>query len=243
MTAGPFSDDAASMRLDKFLVACGAFSRRDAQRAVRRGRVCVDGEPLRDPASKVHPTQQITADGERVALRGPRYLLLHKPPGYVCATRDDRYPTVLELMPQAEREGLHIAGRLDVDTTGLVLLTDDGAWSHRVTSPRHRCDKRYRVTLADPVSDTDVARLRDGILLRGEAQPTRPAGVEVADERTVLLTLQEGRYHQVKRMFGALGNRVIALHRDRVGSVVLDPDMLPQGAFRFLSPAEVAALG
>jgi len=231
------------VRLDKFLVETGGISRSQAQRAIRAGRVSVDGEVLRNPAFKLAPDSAVGLDGEPRQLRGPRYLLLHKPAGYVCATRDDLHPTVLELLPPGERDGLHIVGRLDRDTTGLVLLTDDGAWSHRVASPRHRCDKRYRVGLAEPVSDADVERLRAGLLLRGEAQPTRPAEVERLTERELLLTIQEGRYHQVKRMFGALGNRVVSLHRDRVGSVVLDEIAVPQGGFRILSPAEVAALG
>jgi len=231
------------VRLDKFLVETGGISRSQAQRAIRAGRVSVDGEVLRNPAFKLAPDSAVGLDGEPRQLRGPRYLLLHKPAGYVCATRDDLHPTVLELLPPGERDGLHIVGRLDRDTTGLVLLTDDGAWSHRVASPRHRCDKRYRVGLAEPVSDADVERLRAGLLLRGESQPTRPAEVERLTERELLLTIQEGRYHQVKRMFGALGNRVVSLHRDRVGSVVLDEIAVPQGGFRILSPAEVAALG
>lgn len=231
------------MRLDRFLVSSGACSRSEAQRAIRRGRVRVDGEPVREPAAKVSSTQAICFDDQPVVPRGPRYLMLHKPVGYVCAARDDHHPSVLTLLPAADREGLHIVGRLDVDTTGLLLLTDDGAWSHRVTAPRHRCDKRYRVALAEPASTADIVRLREGIALHGDEQPTRPAGVERLDAHTLLLTIQEGRYHQVKRMFGALGNRVVALHRDRVGGLALDADALPVGAFRKLSPAEVAALG
>jgi 16S rRNA pseudouridine516 synthase len=231
------------VRLDKYLVETGGISRSQAQRAVRAGRVSVDGEVLRNPAHQLSADSVVCLDGEARALRGPRYLLLHKPAGYVCATRDDLHPTVLELLPPAERDGLHIVGRLDMDTTGLVLLTDDGAWSHRVASPRHRCDKRYRVTLAEPVSDADIERLQTGLLLRGESRPTRPAEVERLAECELLLTIQEGRYHQVKRMFGALGNRVVGLHRDRIGSVQLDEAAVPPGEFRALSPAEVAALG
>lgn len=231
------------MRLDRFLVAASGLSRSEAQRAVRRGRVSVDGALCRDPASKLHEHNCVRLDGAPVVLRGPRYLMLHKPAGYVCATRDDQHPTVLDLLPATERDGLHIAGRLDRDTTGLVLLTDDGAWSHRVTSPRHRCAKRYRVTLADPISSADVERLRAGLLLRGEAQPTRPAEVALLGERELLLTIEEGRYHQVKRMFGALGNRVTGLHRDRIGALQLDPEALPAGEFRPLETAEIAALG
>lgn len=231
------------MRLDKFLVETGGIRRREAQRAIREGLVSVAGLLVRDPAYQLQPDCTVYLDGELRRLRGPRYFLLHKPLGYVCAARDDLSPTVLDLLPFAEREGLHIAGRLDKDTTGLVLLTDDGAWSHRVTSPRHRCDKRYRVTLAEAFSDEDAERLRSGLQLQGEAQMTLPAQVERLSERELLLTIQEGRYHQVKRMFGALHNRVIGLHRDRVGALLLDETQVKLGEYRALSPAEVTALG
>lgn len=225
------------------MVATGKVSRSQAQRAVRGGRVRVDGQLQRDPATKILPDQSVTLDGERLAVAVPRYLALHKPAGYLSATRDDTHPTVLDLLPLEQRDGLHIAGRLDLDTTGLVLLTDDGDWSHRITSPRHGWDKVYRVTLAEPVAGTALDGLAAGILLKGEHRPTRPAGVERLDARQVRLTLHEGRYHQVKRMFGALGNRVVALHREQVGPVSLYAPSLAEGEFRSLNPAEIAALG
>jgi 16S rRNA pseudouridine516 synthase len=231
------------MRLDKYLVQTTGLSRSAAQKSIRAGRVTVEGRACRDPAHKLRSGESICLDGAELLLRGPRYIMVHKPQGYICATRDDRQPTVLELLPPDQREGLHIAGRLDIDTTGLVLLTDDGAWSHRVTSPRHNCGKRYRVELAEPFSVQDEQRLREGIVLRGDKRPTRPAGVERLGERALLLTIDEGRYHQVKRMFGALGNRVVSLHRDRIGEVELDESVSQPGAFRDLTPAEVAALG
>jgi 16S rRNA pseudouridine516 synthase len=234
------------MRLDKYLVQATDLSRSQAQHAVRSGRVTVAGQLVRDPSLHLDLAPGhgvVRLDGDLVAVRGPRYFILHKPAGYVCAARDARHPTVLELLPLAERDGLHIAGRLDRDTTGLVLLTDDGNWSHRVTSPRHRCAKCYRVGLADPLHPTDVGRLEAGLQLHGDKHPTRPARVERLGERELLLTLDEGRYHQVKRMFGALGNRVLSLHRERVGSLVLDPVALPEGQYRALTTAEVLALG
>jgi 16S rRNA pseudouridine516 synthase len=205
--------------------------------------VQLNGKPCRDPAHKLSNADRVSLDNRPLQLRGPRYLMLYKPQGYVCAARDDRHTTVLELLPAEEREGLHIAGRLDIDTTGLVLLTDDGDWSHRVTSPRHRCLKRYRVTLADPLGAEDLRHLREGVMLRGEQQPTRPAEVVQLDDRSLYLSIEEGRYHQVKRMFGALGNRVVALHRDRIGSVDLEAAGLAPGEFRALSVEDVAALG
>lgn len=231
------------MRLDRFLVQAGGMSRSVAQKAIRRGRVEVDGAPCRDPAFKLPADGEVSLDGRRLQLGGPRYLMLHKPAGYVCATRDALHPTVLELLPPQERDGLHIAGRLDRDTSGLVLLTDDGDWSHRVTSPRHRCAKRYRVELAEALSAEDERCLCEGLRLRGEAKPTRPAQVQRLGDRRLWLTIEEGRYHQVKRMFGALGNRVVALHRDRIGALELDESELAPGEFRALTGAEVAALG
>lgn len=231
------------MRLDRFLAHASDLSRSAVHKAVRAGRVAINGESCRDPARKLRGDEHVCLDGREMRLQGPRYLMLHKPAGYVCATRDDRHPTVLELLPAAEREGLHIVGRLDIDTTGLVLLTDDGAWSHRVASPRHHCRKRYRVELAEPLGAADEQRLRDGLMLRGEQRPTRPAEVERLDERRLWLTIEEGRYHQVKRMFGVLGNRVVRLHRDRIGAVVLDEDALAPGQFRALTRAEIDALG
>ncbi|QEH17467.1 pseudouridine synthase [Histophilus somni] len=129
--------------------------------------------------------------------------------------------------------------RLDVDTTGLVLLTDDGQWSHRVTSPKHRCDKTYLVTLADPVEDFYQAEIEKGILLRSEKTPTKPATLEILDDYNVNLTISEGRYHQVKRMLAALGNKVVDLHRWKIGAIMLD-DNLSDGEFRPLSEAEIA---
>jgi 16S rRNA pseudouridine516 synthase len=231
------------MRLDRYLVQAGDLSRSQAQKRIRAGSVQLNGVSCRDPARKLVATDRVTLDGDLLQLRGPRYLVLYKPAGYVCARRDDRYPTVLDLLPVDQREGLHVAGRLDLDTSGLVLLTDDGDWSHRVTSPRHGCRKRYRVTLAEPLSQEDLKQLREGVQLRGEARPTLPAGIEPLSDRELYLSIGEGRYHQVKRMFGALGNRVLALHRDRIGTLSLDDCGLAPGECRELTREEVEALG
>ncbi|RKW37748.1 MAG: pseudouridine synthase, partial [Moraxella sp.] len=134
---------------------------------------------------------------------------------------------------------LHSAGRLDVDTTGLVLLTDDGQWSHRITSPKHHYPKTYLVTLADPVEANYSQACAEGILLRGEKEPTKPAELEILDDYNVNLTISEGRYHQVKRMFAALGNKVVGLHRWKIGNLTLDDD-LGEGEFRPLTEKEIA---
>jgi 16S rRNA pseudouridine516 synthase len=133
---------------------------------------------------------------------------------------------------------LHFAGRLDVDTTGLVLLTDDGKWSHRITSPKHKCDKTYYVWLADPVGEDYAERFKQGIELRNEREATLPAKLDVITEHEVRLTIREGKYHQVKRMFAALGNKVEALHRERIGDIVLDEELEP-GEYRYLTEQEI----
>jgi 16S rRNA pseudouridine516 synthase len=230
------------MRLDRFLSHAAGLTRSQAQRAVRAGRVAAAGATVRDPAQRVAEGATVTLDGVEVAARGPRYLMLHKPAGCVCAASDGAHPTVLDLLPEAERDGLHVVGRLDLEVTGLVLLTDDGAWSHRVTAPRRKCPKTYLAELAAPLADAAAAALRAGVRLRGEAKDTQPAAVEVPGGRRVRITVAEGRYHQVKRMFAAVGNRVVTLHRERVGPVALDPALAP-GEWRDLNVAEVEGLG
>jgi 16S rRNA pseudouridine516 synthase len=229
------------MRLDRFLSHAIGLTRSEAQSAVRAGRVAVNGAPARDAALKVADGAVVALDGRLVSARGPRYLMLHKPAGCVCATTDGVHPTVLELLPEVERDGLHVAGRLDLDVTGLVLLTDDGAWSHRVTAPRRKCPKTYLAGLTEPIAEAALDVLRRGVRLRGEEEDTQPAAVECLAPDRVRITVTEGRYHQVKRMFAAVGNRVAALHREQIGPVALDPRLVP-GGWRALTAAEVDSL-
>ena len=228
----------AAMRLDRFLSQNTALTRSRARQAIRRGRVTLAGTEVRDPAVAVMGTSGVCLDGEPVRERGLRYFMLYKPVGWVSVTRHDRHPTVLDLLGVEPREGLHAAGRLDLSASGLVLITDDGDWSHRLTSPRRQCAKRYRVTLAGPVTEAQAVALRTGVILRGESEPTRPARLEILDATTILLTLTEGRYHQVKRMCAAVGNRVVALHREAIGPLELDAGLAP-GQWRALTPEEV----
>ncbi|WP_207062546.1 16S rRNA pseudouridine(516) synthase RsuA [Motiliproteus sp. SC1-56] len=232
----------ASQRLDRFVSQGTSLSRSQARKAIVGGRVTVDGERVRDAAFAVTPNAKVALEGEVLCLRKPLYLMLNKPAGVVSATRDGEHMTVLDLLPPALREGLHPAGRLDRDTTGLVLLSDDGDWTHRVTAPRRQCTKRYRVTLAEPLVADAEARFAAGLLLRNDPKPTRPATLERVDNRHALVSISEGRYHQVKRMFAALGNRVVALHRDRIGTLSLDPALKP-GEYRPLTEQEVNSFG
>ncbi|MEH8076790.1 16S rRNA pseudouridine(516) synthase RsuA [Gallibacterium anatis] len=226
-------------RLDKFLSEYTGLSRSQATKALRQNLVKVNQQLVKDGALKVSPEDVVEFDSETLEwVSGNQYFLLYKPEGYVCSHDDGEYPTVYQFFDYPLSSRLHTAGRLDVDTTGLVLLTDDGQWSHRITSPKYHCKKTYLVTLADPVEDFYLEQCAQGILLKGEKQPTKPAQIEIIDDYNLNLTIVEGKYHQVKRMFAALGNKVIALHRWRIGQIILDPQ-LEEGQYRALTDAEV----
>ncbi len=226
------------MRLDKFICESTELSRAQAKRAIGKGEVTLEGVVVKDPSTKVDDSSEVTYGGRPLRVRGPRYIMLNKPLDTVCTSIEDDYRSVLGLLEIEKAETLHVAGRLDIDTTGLVLITDDGAWSHRITSPKKQCGKRYRVMLAEAVSDDVVERFAEGILLKGERHPTQPARLEIVSSKEVLLTLSEGKYHQVKRMFGALENRVTGLHREQIGNICLD-DNLESGEWRYLTEQEI----
>ncbi|MFP1731830.1 16S rRNA pseudouridine(516) synthase RsuA [Lonsdalea quercina] len=231
------------MRLDKFLSQQLGLSRSLVARELRAQRVTVDGEIVKTGAFKLLPDQVVEFDGRPLEQQhGPRYFMLHKPQGYVCSTDDPDHPTILYFMDEPMAHKLHAAGRLDIDTSGLVLLTDDGQWSHRITSPKHHCEKTYLVTLEQPLQPETAAQFAAGIQLNNEKSLTLPARLEQVGDQQVRLTISEGRYHQVKRMFAAVGNHVVALHRERIGGIVLD-DALDEGEYRPLTPEEVASVG
>ncbi|MGE4296323.1 MAG: pseudouridine synthase, partial [Campylobacterales bacterium] len=208
--------------------------------AIRKGWDRVGEETVKNPALKVAKDAPVFLDD--APLLPPvqnRYILLYKPENYVCSHKEEgNYASALELVDLPHRDRLHFAGRLDADTTGLVLLTDDGEWSHRVTSPRKQCGKTYRAILADPLPIDALKQLESGVVLRGEEKPTLPAQVEPLGLREVRLTIFEGKYHQVKRMFAAVGNRVETLHRERIGALTLEG--LQPGGWRHLSSEERA---
>ena len=226
------------MRLDKFISSCTGLTRSQATKVIRQGRVGVNGEPCKQGATQLKADAVVTLDDEPLALIGPRYLVLHKPAGYVCSSDDPEHPTVMMLLDEPALESLNPVGRLDLDTTGLLLITDDGQWLHRITSPKHHVAKTYRVWLADPIPADAAAQFAEGVLLRGEKDPTLPAELEVIAEREALLTIHEGRYHQVKRMFAAVGNKVVRLHREKIGDFQL-PDDLAEGEYRQLTNNEM----
>lgn len=229
------------MRLDKFLAEQTGLTRSQAGKALRSGAVSVNGIIEKNSAAKISETDLICYQGEMLEwVSTGQYFMLYKPQGYVCSHDDGDYPTVFSFFDYPLNQRLHCAGRLDVDTTGLVLLTDDGQWSHRITSPKHHCEKTYLVTLADPIEEHYAEEFAKGILLRGEKSPTLPASFEAVDDYNVHLTISEGRYHQVKRMFAALGNKVVALHRWKIGDIVLDDDLC-EGELRPLTAQEIEA--
>lgn len=231
------------MRLDKFIAQQLGVSRAIAGRLIRGHHVTIDDEVVRDTAFKLQPEHNVAYEGNSLTQQeGPRYFMLNKPQGYVCSTEDPDHPTVLYFLDEPVAYKLHAAGRLDIDTTGLVLMTDDGQWSHRITSPRHHCEKTYLVTLENPVSDDTAAQFTKGVQLHNEKDLTKPAVLEVLTPTEVRLTISEGRYHQVKRMFAAVGNRVVGLHRERIGEIALDASLEP-GEYRPLTAEEIASVG
>lgn len=231
------------MRLDKFVAQAADLARQQAQKAVRAGEVCIDGAVVKKPEQHIRPESAVTLCGETLQLLQPRYFMLHKPQGYVCANSDGHYPVVLDLLREPQCKRLQIAGRLDVDTTGLVLITDDGQWNHRVTSPSRHCKKVYIATLNQSLSGDAVDLLRDGVLLDGEKKRTKPAQISFINEQKtqIRLAIHEGKYHQVKRMFAAVGNHVHTLHRESIGDIVLEAN-LELGQYRALTVTEIASV-
>jgi 16S rRNA pseudouridine516 synthase len=229
------------MRLDRFLSHSTGLSRSRAKGLIIREQVRIDGVVARDPALTVSADQSIQLDGQELSWPRSYYVMLHKPLGVVCSTTDPVHTPVHQLVDKPFAKDLHAAGRLDADSTGLVLLTSDGAWSHRLTSPRRHCDKSYLVTLERPLEPALIARFAAGITLNDDPTPTLPAQLEPLGEYQARVVLREGRYHQVRRMFAACGNHVSALHRERIGPLMLDPALAP-GQWRELSAAEVDAL-
>ena len=230
------------MRLDRWLGNRPELGRQLARRLLAEGRVRVNGLPTLQAEREVFAFDRIEVE-DRLLQDGPggRYLMLHKPRGCVSATVDTRHRTVLDCLAAEERADLHLAGRLDFNTTGLLLLTNDGQWSRGLSHPRHKQTKRYLVSTAEIIPLQLVAAFAEGLYFAYEDLTTQPAQLELLGERSAYLTLVEGRYHQVKRMFGRFGIEVVALHRDRIGGLALDPT-LAEGSYRTLTADEVALL-
>jgi 16S rRNA pseudouridine516 synthase len=225
------------MRLDKYLSNNTEYSRKDVKRILRADRVRVNGELTRNSALNIPVDADVTLDESRIEPLGLGYFMMNKPLGAVCANSDPEHETVFDLMNEPH-DNLHIAGRLDIDTTGLVLVTGDGKWSHQITSPRFQCEKSYVAVLSEAITDRMIEKLEQGVVLQGESQRTAPAKVEKIAEDEIRLIITEGRYHQVKRMLACVGSSVAELHRERIGNIQLDPE-LQIGEYRALTTEEI----
>ncbi len=217
------------MRLDKLVAHGAGISRKQAAQDIRGSRVLVNGEAVTRPEAHCGEDAIVTLDGRPLAT-GNRYYMLNKPAGMVCATRDSKEPTVLELLPSPLRRGVFPAGRLDKDTEGFVLLTNDGAFAHRVLSPKQRVGKTYRVTLDAPFSLEMLQSAFSQPMDLGDGDVTSPARLHLlqgGNAPVAQLVIYEGRYHQVKRMFSRFGLTVTALERTAIGGLTLDPDLAP----------------
>ncbi len=227
------------MRIDKAIASQGEYSRSEVKKLIKKGQVSVDGAVVKDAGLNVDPdTQDIRVKGQSLSYQEYVYLMLHKPEGVVSATEDRDHETVVDLVPpELYREGLFPAGRLDGDTTGFVLLTDDGGFAHRILSPKNHIQKTYVATLKAPPKEESLQELKDGILLK-DGTRCLPAEVKVLDEKVVEIKICEGKYHQIKRMFAAAGNRVLSLHRTAMGNLPLDESLQP-GECRPITPEEL----
>ncbi|MET0545968.1 MAG: pseudouridine synthase [Caulobacterales bacterium] len=239
---------APTMRIDRLLANMGYGSRRDIERMANNDRVVLDGRPVDDVSARIVVTRDLPArmviDGKPLDPPPGLIIALHKPLGVTCSHKDDG-PLVYDLLPlrwRARDPVISTVGRLDKETSGLLLMTDDGALLHRIIAPRSHVSKRYRVDLARPLKGDEAAVFgAGGLMLESDDKPLLPAEFEPSSERCGFLTLHEGRYHQVRRMFAAIGNHVEALHRDQIGGLDL-PDDLAAGAWRLLGEAEVARI-
>lgn len=229
-------------RLDKLLAGTGKWSRREVKALVRQGLVRVDGQLAASAEDKLDPAAAIiTVAGETISLCRFTYVMLHKPAGVLTATEDRKQPTVLDLLPpELRRIGLAPVGRLDKDTEGLLLLTNDGELAHRLLSPKYHVEKRYFARVDGELSAADTEAFARGMTL-GDGLECLPAGLEVLPDRVCIVTLREGKFHQVKRMLAARGAPVLYLKRLSMGPLTLD-DSLAAGAYRLLRAEEILAL-
>ena len=227
------------MRVDRFLSNLPRFNRKQVRLLLVERRVTVEGTAVSDPHYEVREFSRVCVDGEVLQAGKPaRYFMLHKPQGCVSATSDPQHPTVLDLLDEPDKGQLHIAGRLDFNTTGLMLITNDGQWSRRLTQPQTKLPKIYLVETEQVIGPEYAATFAAGLYFAFEDLTTQPAELQVLGPTTARLSIIEGRYHQVKRMFGHFNNKVIGLHRERMGPLVLDAALAP-GEYRALTDDEI----
>lgn len=229
------------MRLDKFLCDTAGLTRTEAKNAIKKGQAAVNGQVEKAADFKVSETKDtVTLRGNRLSYAAYHYYLLHKPAGVITATEDKREGTVMDFLKKEPVRNLFPVGRLDKDTEGLLLITDDGELAHNLLSPKKHVDKQYLVKTLYPVSEEDGRKLSEGVDI-GDEKPTAPAEVTLTGEKELLLTIREGRFHQVKRMLEAVENEVVYLKRLSMGSLKLPKD-LPAGEYRELTEEEIQGL-
>ncbi len=229
-------------RLDKILASQGSLSRKDVKEIIKKGRVTLNGKVVRDGAVKIDvQTDKVCLDGEELSLKKHIYIMLNKPQGVVSASDSDTDKTVVDLVPEElYRKGLFPAGRLDKDTTGFVLITDDGDFAHRILSPKNHIFKTYLARLEHSLTESDIHLIEGGITL-SDGTTLKEAKLEIIEDGEnplVKIMICEGKYHQVKRMFAAAGNKVVALHRSKMGELELD-NTLNAGECREITPEEL----
>ncbi|MBQ4645014.1 MAG: rRNA pseudouridine synthase [Clostridia bacterium] len=228
-------------RLDKILASQGTLSRKEVKEMIRKGRIQLNGTVIKDSSVKVDENKDsVFVDGAEITLKRHIYIMLNKPQGVVSASDSDKDETVVDLVPdELYRKGLFPAGRLDKDTTGFVIITDDGDFAHRILSPKNHIFKTYIAGLQHELSDDDIKSLENGITL-GDGTVLKEAKVQVieGDKPYVRIMICEGKYHQVKRMFAATGNKVVSLHRMKMGKLELDNTLKP-GECREITPEEL----
>jgi 16S rRNA pseudouridine516 synthase len=234
--AVPFELNERLMRLDKFVCKSTEYTKDEALQLIHAGQLRVNGTAIINEAAQVHENNMITLNGESLKAREFRYLLMHKSSGTICSNVDEGYPSLFNFLQIEKVSELHVAGRLDVDTTGLVLITDDGRWTFDIIRPLNNCQKVYRVGLSRELSEGLVEQFKKGLQLHGESQLARPADLQILAPKAARLTITEGKFHQVKRMFVAVGYRVVSLHREQIGEIALD---VPLGEWRYLTNDEV----
>jgi 16S rRNA pseudouridine516 synthase len=227
------------MRIDRFLSNLPRFNRKQVRLLLVEKRVRIDGTIVSDPHAEVLEFSRVEVDDEVLQVgKTARYFMLHKPPGCVSATRDPQHPTVLDLIHEPDKEDLHIAGRLDFNTTGLMLITNDGSWSRRLTQPKTKLPKVYYVETEQEIGPQYALKFTEGLYFAFEDLTTQPADLAVLGPTCARLSIVEGRYHQVKRMFGHFDNKVLRLHRESMGPLVLDSALKP-GEYRALRTEEI----
>ncbi|MQU62597.1 pseudouridine synthase [Pseudomonas sp. FSL R10-1350] len=227
------------MRVDRFLSNLPQFNRQQARLLLIEKRVRVDGQIVSDPHHDIREFSRVELDEHVLQVGKPaRYFMLHKPPGCVSATQDPEHPTVLDLLNEDDKHDLHIAGRLDFNTSGLMLITNDGHWSRHLTQPQTKLPKVYYVETEQDITDAYITRFEQGVYFAYEDLTTLPATLELLGPRSARLSIVEGRYHQVKRMFGYFDNKVVRLHRESIGPLMLDSRLAP-GEYRALTSEEI----